>query len=196
MKTLVIHPTDRSTDFLKPIYENIKDKTVVTGGKTQQELIELINEHDRVIMLGHGWSMGLFNMGTFKTINGFVINASMVEHLREKENIFIWCHAHDFVERFKLKGFNTDMFISEVGESILIKDADFSGDLMEVDEKQDGLATQEEIDRSNNLFAELVGKYINEDCKTIHQKVYTEYGELAEKSRVADYNHKRLYYNE
>jgi len=195
MKTLVIHPTDRSTDFLKPIYENIEDKTVVTTGKTFEELVQLIEEHDRVIMLGHGWSMGLFNVSGFKT-QGFVIDERMVEHLNKKENIFIWCHAHVFVERNKLKGFNTDMFISEVGESILLRHHDFSGVLMEVDETQSGLASQEEINKSNNTFAELVGKYINEDCKTIHQKVYTEYGELAEKSRVADYNHKRLYYNE
>lgn len=194
MKTLVIHPTDRSTDFLKPIYENIENKTVITGGKTREEIIQLIEEHDRVIMLGHGWSMGLFNMGNFKT-SAFVIDGSMIEHLNKKENIYIWCHAHDFVEHYKLKGFNTNMFISEVGESILLKYHDFTGDLMEVDENQDGLASQEEIDESNNTFAELVGKHINEDCKTIHAKVYDEYGKLAEKSRVADYNHKRLFYN-
>jgi|GEM_PF-6234508 len=38
IKTLVIHPKDPTTDFLKPIYSNIIDKTVITGGVTKKRL--------------------------------------------------------------------------------------------------------------------------------------------------------------
>jgi hypothetical protein len=44
MKTLIIHPDDRSTDFLKPIYENVTDATVVTGGLTKSEVNQLIRK--------------------------------------------------------------------------------------------------------------------------------------------------------
>jgi len=30
-KILIIHPDDRSTDFLKPIYEKLPNITVITG---------------------------------------------------------------------------------------------------------------------------------------------------------------------
>lgn len=184
MKTLVIHPSDPSTDFLKPIYEAIpeENKTVVTTGKTFDELKQLIQEHDRVMMLGHGWTFGLFNVSGFKT-GGLVIDERMVETLNEKEgNIFIWCRAHVFVDYYKLKGFNTDMFVSEVGEAFMVESEE--------------LPTQQVVDESNETFVNIIKKYINEDFKTMHSKTYEEYGVLAESNPVADYNHQRLFLNE
>lgn len=54
MKTLVIHPADRSTDFLCPIYEPVKNKTVITGGITKEHLRKYIRDHDRIQIMGHG----------------------------------------------------------------------------------------------------------------------------------------------
>ena len=65
MKTLVIHPKDPTTEFLTPIYANLNDKTVVTDGITKSELRVLIEIHDRIIMLGHGFQYGLINPGQF-----------------------------------------------------------------------------------------------------------------------------------
>ena len=48
MKNLIIHPKDPSTEFLKPIYSNLEDKTVVTDGITKTELRVLIEIHDRI----------------------------------------------------------------------------------------------------------------------------------------------------
>lgn len=59
MSTLIIHPKDPSTNFLKPIYAPIQDKTLITGGIDKTELRELIENHDKVIMLGHGFPWGL-----------------------------------------------------------------------------------------------------------------------------------------
>ena len=66
-KTLIIHPDDRSTDFLKPIYASIEKATIITGGKSKNEVVELIEQHDRTIILGHGSPNGLFAMRQTKT---------------------------------------------------------------------------------------------------------------------------------
>ena len=83
MKTLVIHPSDYSTDFLKPIYEGVENKTVITQGKSREEMIELIENHDRVMMMGHGSPSGLFGIGFNRM---FVVDNGLVEHLNKKEN--------------------------------------------------------------------------------------------------------------
>jgi len=100
MKTLVIHPDDRSTDFLKQIYEG-RDFTVFNGHKTDisaSKFRKLVKKHDRIIMMGHGFPGGLFMSH---------INSDIVYLLREKE----------FVNKYGLRGFYTGMFISEVSEA-------------------------------------------------------------------------------
>lgn len=184
MKTLVIHPSDKSTDFLKPIYANIPDATVITSGTVEQVGQEIIN-HDRIIMMGHGSPFGLFSVGKFK--NGthkyypaYVINSVTVPLLQEKENIFIWCNADQFVIKNKLKGFYSGMFISEVAEA-----------------KYCGLpgTTQDIVDESNDTFAKLVGSVINKPIKEIYEYTHHYYGILAESNPVTFYNHNRLYLN-
>ena len=63
MKTLVIHPEDKSTDFLNPIYYG-RDWTVITEG-TKDEVRWAIDEHDHIIMMGHGTPQGLLSVGKF-----------------------------------------------------------------------------------------------------------------------------------
>lgn len=57
MKTLVIHPKDSSTDFLCPIYKDFKNKEVIRGGISKKDLLPIVHEHERIIMLGHGGSV-------------------------------------------------------------------------------------------------------------------------------------------
>ena len=64
MKTLIIHPDDRSTDFLKPIYSGLSNTTVLTENISQPALKEAIVEHDQIIMMGHGSPSGLFNVSS------------------------------------------------------------------------------------------------------------------------------------
>lgn len=64
-KILVIHPKDRTTDFLKPIYHGRGDVTVITGGCTKADVAKAIDEHDHIIMMGHGTPQGLLAMGQF-----------------------------------------------------------------------------------------------------------------------------------
>lgn len=179
MKTLIIHPKDASTSFLDIVYENIQDKTLITGGVTKSELIKLINEHDRIMMMGHGSPAGLFAVGQFNNVGAYIIDQSMVPYLKQKENnVFIWCNADKFVDIFSLKGFYSGMFISEVGE------ANYCG--------LPGMS-QEIVDESNYGFVNIIAKYINENKELIHEKVKNEYGLIAETNPVALYNNNRLY---
>jgi hypothetical protein len=180
-KTLIIHPKDRSTKFLDIVYNPIPNKTVITGGISRDEVLELIKEHDRVMMMGHGSPNGLFSVGQFWGSYGMVIDERAVELLKEKNNsVFIWCNADQFVRKHNLKGFFSGMFISEVSEAGYC--AVYGTD-------------QEIIDESNYGFCNIIAKYINEDTLTIHNNVVKEYGVIAETNPVAFYNNNRLYAN-
>jgi hypothetical protein len=113
-KTLIIHPKDNSTDFLKGIYKNIPNITLITEGKSKNEIKQLIEKHDRIMMMGHGSSNGLFAVGDWPDKHSYIIDESIVNILSKKDNsVFIWCNADGFVNKFKLKGFFSGMFISE-----------------------------------------------------------------------------------
>jgi hypothetical protein len=177
---LVVHPTDRSTDFLKVIYEKMENVTLVTGGKTKQEIKELIKEHDRCMFMGHGSPAGLFSVGKFPS-TAYIIDGHLVDELKKKDNtVFIWCNADQFVNEHKLKGFYTKMFISEVGEAYYC-----------------GLpgTTQDIVDESNYGFVKMLSECINEPQEVMYNIIKDAYGELAESNPVAYYNWNRLCFN-
>lgn len=180
MKTLIIHPEDKSTTFLNLIYANVV-ATIVTKGVSKNALREMIKDYDRIIMCGHGSPFGLFSMGRFYQTNGYIIDESFVDVLRNKENFFIWCYASDFVKDKKLNGFSTGMFISEVGEACACG--------VYIDGKS---VTQDIVDKSNNTFAELLNKSFHKNVDTIYEDVIRDYGVLIEDNPVAKYNHDRL----
>lgn len=113
MKTLVIHPDDRSTDFLKLIYQG-KDFTVINEAyASKKAVMEEIKKHDRIIMMGHGTPYGLL----FTPISSS--NQDIVDLLRTKSTISIWCNSDQFYIRNNLADGNlhTKMVISEVSEA-------------------------------------------------------------------------------
>jgi hypothetical protein len=181
MKNLIIHPADASTDFLKPIYANISDAIILNGGASKDQVKELITQHDRIIMLGHGSPFGLFSIGQFMGNNGYIIDSTMVDVLKHVECISIWCNADKFMVKHELNGFYSGMFISEVGEAMYC-----------------GLpgTPQETVDASNHYFAQLLGEVINEPLSAINDYVIDNYGLLTEDNPVALYNHNRLYLRE
>lgn len=179
MKTLIIHPEDSSTSFLDIVYESVENKTIITGGVTKTDVIKLIMEHDRIMMMGHGSPGGLFSVGKFKNSGAYIIDQTIVPYLKNKDNsVFIWCNADRFVDTFGLKGFYSGMFISEVGEAYYC-----------------GLpgTEQDQVDESNYGFCNIIAKYINENKEVIHENVTKEYGLIAEQNPVAFYNNNRLY---
>jgi len=184
MKTLVIHPKDKSTDFLKQIYADLDDVTLVTGGWSQDRIKEAIQTHDQVIMMGHGSPNGLFAVGRFPikdSFSGYVIGSGLVETLAQKDNsIFIWCNADQFVNRHGLKGVYSGMFVSEVGEAFYCGVKTFD---------------QVSVDESNDTFARLLGECFQATHapEEIHSQIKEQYGALAGTNLIAEYNHSRLY---
>jgi len=181
INTLVIHPADASTDFLIPIYSNLRsypdfdDTMIIRDGTDKDTIREYIEKYDRVIMMGHGCSSGLFSVGQFED-TGMIIDHTMVEALsKKKESIYIWCNADQFVERHNLKGFYTGMFISEYSEASVCN----------------VVARKGEVERSNSLFAQVVGRNINESVNTIWKRTIRAYHIAA--SEVTEYNGERLY---
>lgn len=169
MKTLVIHPKDDSTDFLSHIYKD-KDFTIFTENHSNSELRKLLKNHDRIIMLGHGTQDGLIGH------RRLIITSNDVATLREKEIVAIWCNADEFVKKYGLKGFYSGMFISEEVEAIY--------------EGVYGVSVAE-IEKSNNDFAKILGKYL--DSGNILEAVKEEYRD--DDSAVVVFNRNRLYKN-
>jgi hypothetical protein len=100
----------------------------------------------------------------------------MVEALsKKKDNLYIWCNANLFVDRYNLKGFYTGMFISEYSEADYCRVPARTG----------------EVERSNDLFAQIVGRNINESIDTMWKRVKRVY--RLENNQVAFYNNTRLY---
>lgn len=168
MKTLVIHPYDETTKFLSIIYEGKKDWTVITENASKRLIFESLKSHDRIIMLGHGSKYGLIGY------DRFMIDSNWVYLLREKYVVAIWCFAEEFVTNYGLEGFYSGMIISELGEAI-----DFSV-----------VATANEIEESNKLFAETIAKHI-EDLTNVDE-IINDYSQL--KSHVVDFNKTKIFH--
>lgn len=178
MQTLIIHPDDRSTDFLRPIYNKLFDKTIITKSCTRDALLALIEVHDQIIILGHGSPDGLINVSHIGW-GKYVIGDWNAHFLKDKLLVAVWCHANLFIEKHKLSGLYSGMFISEVDEAMMcgIK------------------TTQEVVDESNNVFSETFGNAISyTPQKDIFKKVQHTYKELAKSNIIAKYNSSRWYY--
>lgn len=176
--TLIVHPKDFSTMFLKQIYQPIKNKTVISGGMTKDNVRNMIIDFDTILLCGHGSPNGLFAVGQFDPdSNGYIIDESMVESLKDKKLITIWCHANQFVTKYGLKGFSSSMFCSEYSE------CHYEG----IKYVEPGM-----VEESNKAFASIMSKYVDEDINMIHKNVTQEYGILGEINPVAKYNNERL----
>ena len=103
MKTLIIHPKDKSTNFLRGIYKDITYKTIINGGCSKEDIINEIKGHKRIIMMGHGSPFGLFGVGQFGK-SFYIIDSTIVPYLKNKECIFIWCNSDQFVTKHNLNG--------------------------------------------------------------------------------------------
>jgi hypothetical protein len=149
------------------IYEGKGYDVVTDRRKIGNSFLNDIKKYDRIIMMGHGCPYGL--LGYLDVM----MDPNVVENLREKECVCIWCNADQYVEREGIKGFYTGMFISEVYEA-----------------KHFGIDVSEEVvTYSNNLFSELMRDIIEgENILTEIKETYT--GD----NPVIEYNNQRLYY--
>jgi hypothetical protein len=181
MNTLIIHPTDKTTDFLLPIQDVVEAKTVVRRGMNKSSIAAMVMQHDRFIGMGHGTPWGLMSVGQFEGPDFYVVDRLFVEMLRSRStNIFIWCYAYEFAKRFEIQSFATNMFISELFE------ANFIGIRN---------ATIDQVEESNTVFVKEISKCINLPAKEIYESlIKSEYAILSQKNPVAAYNFERLHH--
>lgn len=166
-QTLVLHPDDPTTDFLYKIYEG-KGYDVVNDSFVGTDTVaELIQNHQRIIALGHGTPSGLLG-GV-----GFIIDDTHVDIHKNKDVVAVWCHANQYMEKHGINGLFSGMFISEEIE------ADFYGIN----------ASYEQIQQSNMRFANSLSKYL--DDEDVLEKVKTEYNKKGDP--VVEYNIARLF---
>ena len=158
MKTLVIHPTDKSTDFLTVIYSEL-DCTVLRDNISHSKLKKLIKEHDRIVMLGHGTELGLIGHGRF------FIGSKDVYLLRKKDIVAIWCNADGFVKKYDLKGFYTGMIISEYEEALMFLNG-FKVSDIEISNKLFANSVKESIS-SDDMLGSMISKYDSVDNSII-----------------------------
>jgi hypothetical protein len=167
MKTLVIHPEDYTTRFLKVIYEDHTDWTVVDKQIPRSKLKDMIKEHDRIVMLGHGTSCGLIGW------TGMAITSEFVYLLRDKVLFAVWCNCDEFFKRYGLKGFYTGMIISEMYEAEI-----------------NNIVTDEiELEKQNWEFAESLKYAI--DKPNILESAYNKFNGDSE---LYKFNKSRMYY--
>jgi hypothetical protein len=179
MKNLIIHPEDSTTTFLSQIYAQLTNKTVIRGDVSKSELSKLIESHDRVLMLGHGSPDGLLSIDMFPDAGSYIVDDSLVPSLKNKTNsLFIWCNADQFVQRHGLSGLCSGMFISEVGEAFYYGFDDVDWNM---------------IDQSNDRFASIVSKYLNEPIEILYHKLLYEYELIARTNPIAKFNLERLF---
>lgn len=174
MKTLVIHPVDFTTDFLSSIYED-KNWTILRKSIYEKsELVDKLNSHDRIIMLGHGLPQGLLSITNHNAMTyQMVIDSKLVYILRKKECIGIWCNADQFFRKYSLHGFYTGMIISEMDEAYSYSINYNNGD----------------IEESNKLFAKSIKSYI--DSENVLEEVKSEY--VSETNNIIKFNMNNLY---
>lgn len=173
MKTLVIHPDDRSTDFLKLIYKN-KDYDVINFKNLKgigvsmmaedpdycyNKLLEVMPDYDKIILLGHGTPGGLLN----PKIGGYLVDDAAADILREKEVVSIWCYSDRFFRGNNIfnNQFHTGMIISETLEQLMMLGRVY-------------LNYQEQLENMEK-FATIVGECIEDTPENMRKHVLENY---------------------
>lgn len=125
METLIIHPYDATTDFLCNSYKDLDNVTVVRDCMiSKSKLRRLLQLHQNIVLMGHGCYDGLIcsnkpiKNNTTPLFGRLLIDSSLVEFIRNKNCLGIWCHAKTFFQKYNINGFATGMFVSDLDECI------------------------------------------------------------------------------
>ncbi len=183
MKRLIIHPQDRTTDFLKTIYDGLEDSVIYTERLTSRGVNQLFHHcppTSQIMLLGHGSDKGLFyREDDTKPLFDYVMVGHTHRHfLQHRHNIIaIFCNADHFARAEGLHGLFTGMIISEMSEA-----------------EEYGIATtQEELERENVMFASRIRQLLDENC-LLHD-IPTRMRELNDThSKLTNFNYQNIYY--
>lgn len=115
----VVHANDPTTRALSLLYEAREDVSCRVAEKsTSSDVQRAIRDCDTVMMLGHGNEWGLFSTPDKKgRYERHIISSKLVDFLRGKTCIGIWCHANEFAEKYGLHGLFSGMIVSEPWEA-------------------------------------------------------------------------------
>ncbi len=175
---LVIHiiSRDDTRDF-DVLYRHLDARVMINPSRGEARRA-IMDESDTVMLIGHGTEHGLFN----HRLNGYVIDSGMVQLLRERTVIGIWCYAGNFADRYDLRGFFTSNFISNVDELLECGFEMFDG--------------ADDVIRSENVrFAENVNRMLT-NSTPMSEWVDTLWRCVENSDRqFVLYNHEALYYN-
>lgn len=184
---LVVHPDDRTTDFLDPSYADL-NADVVTNQKEMFNLRENMRQHERIIMMGHGSPSGLMMPritlngvdlvdGELKKYSFHTLGSHFVDILKTKPIVAVWCNADRFVVPHDLHGFYTGMVISEMCEA----------NYCNVHK-----CNTKDLEESNRLFTEALREAIkiqSPQSVSVFKEIYNN-----PKNEIMNYNRQRIYY--
>ena len=117
---IVIHPNDKTTSFLKKIYEGVNNVTIIDENWSSRNIRERIGTSDKnevIMMLGHGYNRGLFAPTGDNPFGRTIVDDRLVYLLKERTCVGIWCYANEFAENYGLKGLFSGMIVSDVNEA-------------------------------------------------------------------------------
>ena len=119
------------------------------------------------------------SVGHFPEDEYSIIDYTMVDALKEKkDSINIWCDADFFLWLHNLNGLCCGMFLSELEECHRYGFNNIDQNL---------------ITESNNVFATIMSRHINEPNDELYRNLVYEYGLLAQRNPIAKFNHERLF---
>ena len=176
---LVIHPSDQTTDFLRPLYEGREDVQLVTGKESRKEFGSILfhlHPGEKVMLLGHGSPAGLFRLEEDGEYHLYV-GHPMVYALRKHPVIGIWCHADLFARKEHLHGLFSGMIVSEMKEA-----------------QEYGIScSQEDLDRENANLAERLRALF--DHVVPFQEIPSRLAEMdTARTQLTRFNYNNFYY--
>lgn len=97
-----------------PLVEDLDCTLLINPSREEVEKVLTENPTDDVMCFGHGSPLGLFTPNW----QSYIIDEKNVHLLSNRKKVIgIWCHALNFAQQHNLKGFFTNMFISNKEES-------------------------------------------------------------------------------
>lgn len=176
---LFIHPQDETTAFLSIVYRNMlnDNNTLVSDNYiSNSSLNKLLQSHRNIIILGHGCQDGLLcQTNKYDRFNRLMINSKHVQALRNANMVIgIWCHSDKFFDKYRINGFASGMFVSDIDEA-----NDYCLPLSSYD-----------IEESNALLAKSLSEILplTYDSNAIYEYLKTQFIKISSSNRIAKFN--------
>lgn len=111
---------DEDTRSLETIWEGVNDINLIHITEWNEDMEHTVNEairneHDTLLVCGHGTGFGLLAP---RSCSEYVIHSENVHDIVAENFVGLFCHATDFAEDYDLHGFFTGMFISNIDEAV------------------------------------------------------------------------------